>query len=467
MEEIFPENQLKQTEEENMKQRGRLFFILVIELCILSCNKATTSKLEKALQFSGNNRSQLEEVLNHFARNPADSLKLKAAIFLIENMPGHYSTDSLSEIYGSIQPLEDIRIITSSFLITHIESVFRLKANAPWLKDLDSEIFFEYLLPYRTGQESMEYLESSVGRPDLSDYSIYNYNDSRHSINALFIFLRAQFLREQSAITGDNLKQNTPLRVKNQNRFLLTRMRNLGIPMATDFNPLYPSTYSVSCVDACLKPYLSESLKKQHNCKIYRETYSSNPVPSAGCKEYIPPFFRNPFLKDVTDLYLHTSDIRLNIADTLSIQYAYLAGWNGKEWQAVAYSQVKNHKCHFTRLGKNTVYLPVYFPQEQISSLSDPFILRNDGQISYLCPTENNPVTISLSDTEIQIPSTSGCELQYFRDNYWITAGKSLYTDGKLTFSGIPAPGLYRIKDPHSQKFSRIFTWEKGKVRFW
>ena len=40
---------------------------------------------------SGENRGELEQVLAHYSHDPADSLKLKAAKFLIANMPGHYS----------------------------------------------------------------------------------------------------------------------------------------------------------------------------------------------------------------------------------------------------------------------------------------------------------------------------------------------------------------------------------------
>ena len=45
------------------------------------------SFLETALQQAGENRVELEKVLSHYKTDPADSLKYKAACFLIENMP--------------------------------------------------------------------------------------------------------------------------------------------------------------------------------------------------------------------------------------------------------------------------------------------------------------------------------------------------------------------------------------------
>ena len=44
--------------------------------------------MEKALEISGTNRAELEKVLEHYRE---DSLKLRAARFLIENMQYHFS----------------------------------------------------------------------------------------------------------------------------------------------------------------------------------------------------------------------------------------------------------------------------------------------------------------------------------------------------------------------------------------
>jgi hypothetical protein len=58
-------------------------------LAFFSC-KRTPDHLEEALQFASSNRLELEKVLQYYASDPNDSLKYKSAVFLIENMPGHY-----------------------------------------------------------------------------------------------------------------------------------------------------------------------------------------------------------------------------------------------------------------------------------------------------------------------------------------------------------------------------------------
>lgn len=47
-------------------------------------------ELEQALKLSGENRNALEAVLDHYKH---DSLKYRAACFLIKNMPYHYSQE--------------------------------------------------------------------------------------------------------------------------------------------------------------------------------------------------------------------------------------------------------------------------------------------------------------------------------------------------------------------------------------
>ena len=54
---------------------------------LLACHPEK-SRLEEALEVAGGNRSELEQVLEHYR---GDSLKSLAAQFLIENMPCHYA----------------------------------------------------------------------------------------------------------------------------------------------------------------------------------------------------------------------------------------------------------------------------------------------------------------------------------------------------------------------------------------
>src|SRR5690606_2966061 len=80
---------------------GALFLVLAI-----SCSR--NSRLETALELAGDNRAELEKVLEHYKKDPADSLKYRAACFLTENMRWHYGPQvKPSEKFWELFVLED------------------------------------------------------------------------------------------------------------------------------------------------------------------------------------------------------------------------------------------------------------------------------------------------------------------------------------------------------------------------
>lgn len=81
---------------------GILFFCFF--LLSSACSHKNDSPLKEVLKLAGSNRHQLERVISHYKADPADSLKLKAAKFLILNMPGKYS-----EYYAA--PWEDVATV--------------------------------------------------------------------------------------------------------------------------------------------------------------------------------------------------------------------------------------------------------------------------------------------------------------------------------------------------------------------
>ena len=66
--------------------RYNLVLAMFIPLFISGC-VTKVDRLEYALEFAGENRRELEKVLEYYSD---DSLKYRAAYFLIENMPRWY-----------------------------------------------------------------------------------------------------------------------------------------------------------------------------------------------------------------------------------------------------------------------------------------------------------------------------------------------------------------------------------------
>jgi hypothetical protein len=65
-----------------------IVIIMLIAVTVAGCSCKNESDLEQALEYAEKNRPELERVLEHYR---GDSLKYEAAVFLIKNMPGHYS----------------------------------------------------------------------------------------------------------------------------------------------------------------------------------------------------------------------------------------------------------------------------------------------------------------------------------------------------------------------------------------
>ena len=65
--------------------KNLLLCCLAATLAVSSCQKTS---IRQTLEKAGENRRELETVLEHYKN---DSLKYRAACFLIKNMPGHYS----------------------------------------------------------------------------------------------------------------------------------------------------------------------------------------------------------------------------------------------------------------------------------------------------------------------------------------------------------------------------------------
>lgn len=182
----------------------RYCYLLVILFFFCCCTK---SDLEKSLDLAGENRAELEKVLEHYKNDTEDSLKLLAAKYLIENMDAHYSCQSveldryyvkLDSIFrlnspdtpltprqdsllkaltypaqGTFAIVPDIKTISAKFLINNIESAFEAW-KSPFARKLNFGEFCEYLLPYRAGHEKIvgwRSLYKATFSPFLKSYS--------------------------------------------------------------------------------------------------------------------------------------------------------------------------------------------------------------------------------------------------------------------------------------------------------
>lgn len=403
-----------------MKKTILMLLILAISSCINRINK-----LEEALVLSGENRLELEKVIEHYSKNKSDSLKLKAAIFLIENMPGHYSyvsdelnqyirqVDSLNpklsftaEVFVHLLPIYDNRItsnlgieydintIKADFLIRNINYKFELLDGMPWSKDISFKDFCEYILPYRLDNEVL----IDANKSDITEH----LNKLKCIVNSL----------KETNIKMSSASNHIVRKIYNGNNYQITlpegwgylktdcittafrtteELRSIAIPTAIDFvtdwadgNSRHYWTYSF---DTQLQNSVSNENNAQFAAKIYRKTFSHNKTPINN-GDYIPEVF-TPFIKDVTDQYIKTADIEVKY--NTKNRNVYLAIFNGLKWKPIAWSYAgKNGVAKFDDLGKYIVYQPIYYDGNNAVLDNYPFILNANGEIQELIPKKQD-----------------------------------------------------------------------------
>ena len=156
------------------------YFSIVCVLILLSGCQLKNEQLEYSLQLAGDNRAELEKVLAYYGQNPADSLKHRAAVFLISNMAEHYSfanemmegyynasdsvtkyykdkseteikvaLDSISQYFPHVTSTSDLKKVKADYLIANIERAFSDWQQGDYARHINFDEFCEYLLPYK------------------------------------------------------------------------------------------------------------------------------------------------------------------------------------------------------------------------------------------------------------------------------------------------------------------------------
>ncbi|MDR3142202.1 MAG: hypothetical protein LBU37_10830, partial [Tannerellaceae bacterium] len=242
--------------------------LILLAVCAVSCTRFS-SEIETVLQQAGDNRVELEKVLKHYGKTPVDSLKLRAAEFLIANMPGKQSeyydapwndvaTAHLRWTSSSDKQMvldtyrlgksvikEDVKCITADYLINNIELAFKVWQEQPWGKHIPFDVFCEEILPYRLDVEPLENWREKA----LASFSDLNRSFKEDStVTAVEACIKVNDLLPRFSMDVD-------FPVMNYSQLMASRkgpcdamaalavfsMRALGIPVTFDFTRLWPN----------------------------------------------------------------------------------------------------------------------------------------------------------------------------------------------------------------------------------
>lgn len=204
---------------------------ILLLFCVLTASCNRNPELNYALERAGENRAELEKVLEHYRDS---GMKYEAARFLIENMPASFGADSadlqrlrpvyakhhaISSEHGFAYSTEwgerldslceaeahkfhrttmsvDVESLPADYLIKEIDRSFQAWKENVHAKDCSFEDFCEYILPYRRlnglladgvrdtfhhRHADRYYKDSTAFWRDETDSLLYQYRQIRHS----------------------------------------------------------------------------------------------------------------------------------------------------------------------------------------------------------------------------------------------------------------------------------------------
>jgi hypothetical protein len=426
------------------------------------------------------NRSELEKVLKHYSRNPSDSLKLRAAEFLIENMLCKYSEyydtpwenvatvsyfltrvsdkEKLLNDYQLGTPVvqDDLHCITAEYLINNIEMSFRSWQVAPWGEYITFDVFCETILPYRISTEPLENWREQVLASFADVYRSLLDSSDMTVVKAYRIVNEKlpEFIYDKyfPAMSFRQLMTSTRGRHEQRAVFAAFVMRAMGIPVTWEM-------------------ILQPSLHEQNLRNIVGDSvgilFSSNEQPENKAKvlEYsfreqskIPSSLRYLYLSDISLKYCNVKDVDIIISsegETVAQppEYACLAIVSpSSKLIPAGCGKYGNGAYRFASLGANTMYQPVIYKGGQQTPFSRPFFLTDKGKVVYLEQCERATIeTVEGLCGRWQFENTA---------NYGqATVGKDM-TPYRMTHNkskGTPSTiGLKQVEGPNGHKAVRI-----------
>ncbi len=451
-------------------------FLVCFLFFFLKVNAQNTSKLEKVYNEAGNNKLELEKVINYFSKNKEDSLKLKATYFLIENMLHHSyaktklidtaqntidfnvldyrnytqmvsAWDSIENKIGSLDfkrdtLIYDSQIIKADFLIKNIESSF-VAWNKPWAKDLDFDTFCEYILPYRGSNEPLEdwrtyflnefsWLEDSL--QDITD-PIEVVNIINTSLKSWFTF-DARMYRHPTDLGLKEMLETKVGRCEDMTNLAIYAMRANGIPVMSDYvthwpntgnNHAWNSTYNKQgevVIFMGSEANVGDYKLNNKKAKVYRKTYSIQDNSLSKSKEEyekVPAWLRSSHSKDVSDEYLPKQDLNIQLINEKpdSVNYVYLCVFNSGKWSATAWAKIENNTANFKNLGTDLMYMVAYYKNDSLIPANYPFIFNQKGAKEFMVPNKNNLIDYTLYATtkKITVKATDEIRVANFKVN--------------------------------------------------
>lgn len=394
--------------------------------------------------------AELDKVLDYFKKKK-DPEQLQAALFLVNNINGHYSVKNIwldkngreipfettkfsdieqaksnfDKLKDTIQlspkavVIKDTAVIKASFLINNIELAYNSWKQNSWSRGYDFKTFCEYILPYRSLTEPMEdwrseyqsiYEKSIIGLTDKNDpveLCSQIIKNTKH-----FDFVINRF--DPKPLLGPSellfWRQGNCPDLANEALFAC---RSLGVAVTFDFTPHYAASSNRHFWNTVIDnkgthipfngnqdlPYIYSPNHRRMG-KVFRFAFSEQKQSLASLipeKQIPDEFLKSRYIIDVTNEYVAVSDINYSFENISASQIGYLCVFNRGSWNTIDWAVMKSQKAVFSNIGRNIVYLPGVFENRKLILEKNPILLNTDGVQTVLKPDFLNLFKADLS----------------------------------------------------------------------
>lgn len=505
-----------------------LVFLLINLTCFNSHaqRNSTVSDVNAVLLNAGENKSELEEVLNYF-KNKNDTVGLKSAEFLISNMDIHqavnyYWVDSsgckidfnefsyqnfkesvtsfrqIVEKKGQLTPVpfnsEDIKTIDAKYLINNIEVAIKSWKNSK-IKNIPFQIFCEYILPYRVTiepiqkwrenyQEEYKWITDSLFSLDLK--TVMGLAQIDYKTSFLFTWNKESRDEPLPRLGAKHLIFRKKGACEDVAAMVAFIFRSQGIPTAYDYIPLWGTSSGKHFLNTVFDADMNavkfditlpgspvDHTLPREPAKVIRTTYSKQKSSLAFQDSIanIPPgFMQTQNYIDVTAEYWDTRDAYSKLYQTeIDNQVVYACMFSDAKWQPIWWGRSIGKNVVFKDMPKGTAILPAFFKGGNLEPAGDVRINGFNNELE-LKPDYGNLRNIIIEEKQgYLIFRTDNMYSLYIWDREWKLVNKQMYNDGSRTmsFENVPRNVLMVLVPEYSQGKERPFIITEDNARHW
>ncbi|PKQ66535.1 hypothetical protein BZG01_10950 [Labilibaculum manganireducens] len=492
-----------------MKSIPEIILFGLIAFLLNSCTQNVPSGVKNTLKFSGENRFELEKVIEHY-QTKEDSLKLKAAYFLIENMPYHFyfaieDHNRYDELFDSIsvcrisvksgdecfdnelrgkaidryvnqflnenrlgryrgQICSDAQTIDSEFLIENIDYAFKAW-EFPWARQYSLDEFCRYILPYRYGNEApdrwrkkfynqFKWVVDSIKNPkDVLEVTSYmnklfrNKVSHSHALSRLENNIKPSQLAKGMVVEG----------CEGQTGMGECILRSIGVPVSIITFPWWGNRNVGHNMNALLDS------SKQWQYFAFDDWDPSHKLRDFAPKIYFKQFARvldqsivnQQFMEDGSRNFQNVKNININVIDK-RIVYLYVFG--DRSWSPIDKAKNNCSGIVFENVGTNDyMYMAAVLQDEHLEPVTYPFRADSIGNPIYYIPDSLS--TISFTFDRKYPPKDREARCDALIDGQFQTGDKFNFSKSRT---------IYSIKDrlKYQENILKIKSVQSKYIRY-